>query len=60
MDHVIRSCDAILQHRHSSSILLQVIIVTMGMCYHGVILGGMPTRTIILYGNNTQWNNFFY
>lgn len=60
MDHVIRSCDVILQHRHGSSILLQVIIVAMEMCYHGTILGGMLTRTAVLYGDYTEWNNFFY
>ena len=31
MDHVIRSCDLILQHHHSSSMLLQVINIAMEM-----------------------------
>lgn len=57
MDHVIRTCDVILQDRHSSSILLQVIMVVVVMCYHGILLGGMSTRIIILYGDHTEWNN---
>ena len=60
MDHVIRTCDVILQDCHSSPILLQVIIVVMAIYYHGILIGGVSTRIIILYGDHSQWNNFFY
>ena len=38
MDHVIRTCVIILQDRHSSPILIQVIIVVMAIYYHGILL----------------------
>lgn len=57
MDHVIRSCDYILQNRNVTSILSQVIVVAMVMYYCSILLGGVPARIIILYGSYTyQWN----
>ena len=60
MDHVIRTCDVILQSRQSSAILLQVVMVVMAMYYHNVLIGGVSTRIIILYGDHSQWNSVCY
>ena len=60
MDHVIRTCDVILQNRQSSAILLQVVVVVMAMYYHNELLGGVSTRIVILYGDHPQWNSVGY